>query len=75
MASSMEWVMKMTVCFDSAMMRLQLALHDLAGHGVERRERLIHEQHLGLGHERPGQTDALAHATAAAGAGMTSRSP
>ena len=41
----------------------QLLLHDLAGHRVDRGEGLVHQQQAGLGDERAGEADALAHAT------------
>ena len=41
---------------------LQLEVEPLAGHLVERAERLVEQQHLGLDHERPGDRDPLAHA-------------
>ncbi len=37
-------------------------LNLLAGEGVERAERLVHEQHARIGGERPGNADALLHA-------------
>ena len=39
---------------------LQLAADDGAGLGVERRERLVEQQHAGVARQRPGQRDALA---------------
>src|SRR4051812_46092049 len=39
-----------------------LVVHDVAGDGVERRERLVHEQDPTLLRERPGERHALAHA-------------
>jgi hypothetical protein len=41
---------------------LELEVHPLPGHLVERPERLVEEEHLGLDHERPGDRDPLAHA-------------
>ena len=41
---------------------LELVVEDVAGHGVERAERLVHEQHVGVLRERAGERDALAHA-------------
>ena len=41
---------------------LQLEVEALAGHLVERAERLVEQQHLGLGDQRAGDRDALAHA-------------
>ena len=40
----------------------QQRLHALARQRVERAERLVHQQEVGFGGERPGQPDALAHA-------------
>src|SRR5438270_3736956 len=40
----------------------ELQLHELARLGVQRRERLVHEQNLGLERQRPCQPDALLHA-------------
>src|ERR1700730_15672648 len=40
----------------------QLLLHELARLGIERGERLVHEQDLGVGGERAGQVTALLHA-------------
>ena len=37
-------------------------MQHVAGDRVERRERLVHEQHVAVLRERPGQRDALAHA-------------
>ena len=40
----------------------QLDLHEVARLRVERRERLVHEQHVGIGGERARKADALLHA-------------
>ena len=40
----------------------QLGLHELAGLGVERGERLVHQQHFGIGRQRAREIDALLHA-------------
>ncbi|GMA25139.1 hypothetical protein GCM10025864_28980 [Luteimicrobium album] len=40
----------------------ELLLHLAADQRVQRRERLVHEQDVGVGGERAGQADALAHA-------------
>ena len=40
----------------------QLGLHELARLGVERGERLVHQQHQRIGRQRPRQVDALLHA-------------
>ena len=37
-------------------------MEQVAGHRVERAERLVHEQHVGVLRERAGERDALAHA-------------
>ena len=37
-------------------------MEQVAGHGVEGAERLVHEQHVGVLGEGPGQGDPLAHA-------------
>ena len=42
--------------------RLELVVEQVAGHRVERAERLVHEQDVGLLRERPGERGALAHA-------------
>lgn len=39
----------------------QLVLHLPADERVERGERLVHQQHVRVGRERPGEADALAH--------------
>ena len=41
---------------------LELVVQHVAGHGVERAERLVHEQDVGLLRERARERDALAHA-------------
>ena len=41
---------------------LELVVEDVAGDRVEGAERLVHQQHVGVLGERPGQGDALAHA-------------
>jgi hypothetical protein len=42
--------------------RLELVVQQVAGHGVEGAERLVHEQHVGVLGEGAGQGDPLAHA-------------
>ena len=37
-------------------------MQQVTGHGVERAERLVHEQQVAALRERPGEGDALAHA-------------
>ena len=62
-ASSMSWVTK-TIDFLSSCLQLEeLVLQALAGDGVHRGEGLVHEQHRGIGAERPGHPDPLALAT------------
>ena len=41
---------------------LELVVEDVAGHGVEGAERLVHEQHVGVLGQRPGHGHPLAHA-------------
>ena len=40
----------------------QFRLHDVAGLRIERRERLVHQQHVRVRHQRARQTDPLLHA-------------
>src|SRR3954470_21546308 len=40
---------------------LELVVEDVAGHRVQRAERLVHEQDLGVAREGPGERRALAH--------------
>ena len=61
-ASSMLWVMNTTVC-PSLDQTFELALQDLASHGVEGTERFVGQKHPGLGHHGPGNADPLSHAT------------
>ena len=61
-ASSIWWVMNRTVLCGRRPDPQQLGLHELAGLGVERGERLVHEQQLRVDGERPGQVGALLHA-------------
>ena len=61
-ASRTLWVTKSTVRSVLAPDPLELVVQQVAGHGVERAERLVHEQHVGVLRERPGQRDPLAHA-------------
>ena len=42
--------------------RFELVVQEVAGHGVERAERLVHQEHVGLLREGPGERGALAHA-------------
>jgi hypothetical protein len=38
------------------------SIHALAGHGVERAERLVHQHDLGIVHQRPADRGPLLHA-------------
>src|SRR5215471_21119195 len=42
---------------------VQLVMQQVPGHGVQRAERLVHEQHVGVLGQRPGQRHPLPHAT------------
>ena len=61
-ASRTLWVTKTTVSAGLAPDPLELVVQDVAGHRVERAERLVHEQHVGVLGERARERDALAHA-------------
>ncbi len=61
-ASRTLWVTKMTVRPGLAPEPLELVVQHVAGHRVERAERLVHEEHVGLLGERTGERDPLAHA-------------
>ena len=61
-ASSTSWVTKMMVLASRCWMRAKLDLQLFAPLGIERAERLVHQQHVGAGGQRPGDGDALAHA-------------
>ena len=61
-ASRTLWVTNRTVRAGLLPDALELVVQDVAGHGVEGAERLVHQEHLGLLGEGPGQGDALAHA-------------
>ena len=61
-ASRTLWVTNSTVRPVLAPEPLELVVQQVAGHGVERAERLVHEQHVGLLRERAGQLHPLAHA-------------
>ena len=54
---------------------LQLEVHLVARHRVERAERLVHEQDLGVVAQGPGDGDALAHAAGELARAAPSRSP
>ena len=60
--SEMLCVMKSTVCSDLGPDAQQLEAHLFARQRVERAERLIHEQHLGLVNQRAADGGALLHA-------------
>ena len=61
-ASSIEWVTKSTVKPGARPDLQQLVLQLLAGHGVERAERLVHQHDLGVVGEHARDRDALLHA-------------
>ena len=61
-ASGMEWVTKTTAAPVSAAMRTSSSCMPLAGHLVERAERLVHQQQGGALGERAGDGDPLLHA-------------
>ena len=54
--------MKTMVFFELLLQLEQLVLHVAADQRVERAERLVHQQQVGVGGERAGQADALLHA-------------
>ena len=58
----MSWVMNSTVLRVSCADAGQLALHGGAGLGVQRGERLVHQQHLRLVGQHARDLDALLHA-------------
>ena len=62
-ASRTLWVTKTTVSRGPRPDPLELVVEDVAGHGVERAERLVHQQDVGVLGEGPGQGHALTHAT------------
>ena len=61
-ASRTLWVTNRTVKLPLAPEPLELVVEQVAGHGVERTERLVHEEDVGVLGEGPGQGDPLAHA-------------
>ena len=61
-ASGIEWVTKITVLSVFAQSSQELLVEVVADDLVERAERLVHEQQLGLDGERAGDRDALLHA-------------
>ena len=61
-ASSTEWVTKITVSPVRCPDLQQLVLQLLARHRVERAERLVHQQELGIVGEHARDRDALLHA-------------
>ena len=61
-ASRTLWVTKITVLPVARPQRFELVVQAVAGHRVERAERLVHQQHVGVLGERAGERDALAHA-------------
>ena len=58
-ASSMSWVTKTTVLRTSRLQAEELVLEALPRDGVDGAERLVHEQHVRVGAERPGHADPL----------------
>ncbi len=58
----MEWVTKITVFFSSLEQAQQILLELAPGLLVDRGERLVHQQDLGVDRERAGEPDPLAHA-------------
>ena len=61
-ASRTLCVTKMTVSAVSRQSRSSSSCRSVAGHGVERAERLVHEQDVGVLGKRAGERDPLAHA-------------
>ena len=61
-ASRTLWVTNRTREAAIAPEALELVVEEVAGHGVEGAERLVHEQDLGLLGEGAGEGDPLAHA-------------
>ena len=59
---TIEWVTSRVVRRPLGPDALQLEVEPLAGHLVERAERLVEQQDLGLDDQRPGDGDPLAHA-------------
>jgi hypothetical protein len=62
MASSTSWVIMNTVWCVAPTMLHQLVLDDPARERIQRPERLVQQQHLGLDRERTGNAHALLHA-------------
>ena len=58
----MLWVTKMKVLRSTLAQPQQVLLELAAGLLVDGRERLVHQQHVGIDGERAGEADALAHA-------------
>ena len=58
----MSWVTSSIVVPRACQSAQHLVLHPHARERVERAERLVEQQHLGVVHQRPGQGDALGHA-------------
>ena len=61
-ASSRSWLTKMMVFLSSFCSIEELVLQLVADQRIERRERLVHEQDVGVGGEGAGEADALLHA-------------
>jgi len=60
-ASSRSWVMQRGLAHGLGQVQ-ELVLQAAADQRVQRRERLVHQQDVGIGGERAGQADALLHA-------------
>ncbi len=61
-ASSRSWLTNTMVLCSRALQVEQLVLEAVADQRVERRERLVHQQDVGVGGERAGEADPLLHA-------------
>ena len=74
-ASAIEWVTNMTVVAGALPDLEQLEVHPLAGHLVERPERLVHQQDRRVERRAPGRSRraAACRPTAATGSGRRSR--
>ncbi len=74
-ASGMLWVMSSTVFFEADPDALQLQVHVLARHRVQRAEGLVHQQHRGVVQQRPADRGALLHAAGQARQGTCFSKP
>ena len=61
MASEIMWVTKITVFLVCAPDAQELELHEVPGLGVQRGERLIHQQDARIHRQSAGQVDSLLH--------------